>query len=1749
LNGFLIDAHGETHERDGLNAGVETYYERGQEDPPATDYQLRFALLDGAGNPHPIFNESGATASEYRVSYTVDLSRRTSLLLSTDVSLKPAAGLDPRQPYAVRVELHEWVPDEREGHYELRDTQVTSPHGFYHFTNTDSGDAAFNVFGALDAAAFGRTYLVNTDPARNAFTIDVEYSLFRYDAFDLPQGFDQVGVSFDVRLFEESSPETFIPVVVEHDTLSRIVPTYVQTSPPVPAVMDRLADTLRVRPGRGVQLDPVHGRYRAVVTLLVQEAPAGALVDAHERDLDAQQILHFNGRLMFGAIATTITSLGNDPVQEGREGDDWLPTSVDIAPDGGYVDGRPGHRFSTGDPLRVRLYEDGTALVADGWALLNLPAEDWDAVADVRFRRDFAALDPAGASGNLRAVLPAGMGWTSNRLAKTLSPYLDFTDVPLGQDLRPFDRVTAAGPLYVGEESRPLLHETPDIQWNPPAGTFSLGSGPVTYVREEELAELEGAPLPDPALAVKRANDGYYRYAVAGPRGGPVISAAGDGSAELEAMLDVGPGGSFQAHFPRGTTVGWTEAGVIAVDRDRIDTATSYLGGCGQLAVPCDQGCGQDGCPTGAGLASLAFRPPEGRLEFTADGGLHAEGSFEMPAVSDTLQWGAIPGGSRFAHQVGPFVPAAFFMPGHVLEDGAAVGGEAPARLLLEGVSTNDLAVFERYGSAAYAAGLGDYAGLNFRMLDNPAAVARSVIGGADVGPYDLTDRSKYYARASGVSGIHEAEAGSFPSTLNIYGYRFSFTNYGLSYLSSANRDSTTRGSVYLPGPSDETFEFDRMKFSCLGALLGAEIPEGSSNKVLKYWVATIDPQSMNFVRNPGQQCDPSKGWLTLGVSTKAAHIDEPLAGVLGFETNGDLIARSYNLKGVDSRLRVPSQIRLAGPTNDAYAFTCVSAAYFNDWSLCPSQAAGSGFVSLAGSVDMPYFENMPAHLHTRADDQNKASPIWMAGGWPVSGWVEGGQSFFTSAGFDADNRGFPSSASLSEYREGAESYRPRAMRKWVAGINFDYPLRWNSVSRVFRSFEPEGLDVAVIKTESKVDFVTPAAAKMTFSGRFNPVPIVSAFDSALQSNIDIGADKGADFFKPLGTHVVDALKTGQDELAYVLSDFPAHLFAEPLRQSTDGILPALVAELVSRYTNNPPGDYYTESVRAYVMGSGSSVPADNVRDALRDLIDASAGGKTGLVQRIELALRRVEWMLDALYTNVTRDAKTGDLLATPETGILAPDPATQGSVLLARLLVEFVKELQSFEGLAASGLEGTVRGVIEARQTVPGIRATLDLLRADLLSLRARLAPGKDIYEELQDALVPARLDELCGAAGTNVIAFLRDLPSHGQSLSDYTSSELAYRIGREIEDALAASRLVSSVQTTLRRHFYGFDESVQHAAGAVFEEANAVLHDSVSTLMVMADDGVMGLLGSLPFGTAAKLHGYTHIKGDALHELRVDGEWFLKATKSVSLDFKGHLLVKQLESDGHAGCNYDGDKTTEVTLAADQLKFDLLGFKLDAMFSSRFTFDTSSGISPVGMAGAFALKQGKDNLFKVRDVGITELSAAAGFGAYENYLAGGLRGKFSEDFEVAGALFVGRTCTLEPLQVVDTQVADIIGDPPFTGLYVYTEGWLKILDWGLLDVGGGLGYGIIWFAEGPFGETMMLGLKAKVLKVITVKGQVRMVAVVEDLDELRLSGKGRLSACLSLVIFKICGHAEFRMNYADGEFELKDPDIGLGE
>jgi hypothetical protein len=212
-----------------------------------------------------------------------------------------------------------------------------------HFTNSaPQNDLAWNIRGVVTSLAWSRSHLVATDPARDAFTAQVEATVMRYDEFGaFPLGGSvSTTVILDFDLLEEG---TGTPVALENDGIVTVpwdAPPHVGLVRPLPSRLD-LAETVTLRPAAGVQLASASKTYVLRCTLRHVEDGLGTAFTDVQRDLDAMRLLHFNGQILFGALAGSFNAISNDPAP-GTLGAGQLATSIAVQFGAGQLNGLDG---------------------------------------------------------------------------------------------------------------------------------------------------------------------------------------------------------------------------------------------------------------------------------------------------------------------------------------------------------------------------------------------------------------------------------------------------------------------------------------------------------------------------------------------------------------------------------------------------------------------------------------------------------------------------------------------------------------------------------------------------------------------------------------------------------------------------------------------------------------------------------------------------------------------------------------------------------------------------------------------------------------------------------------------------------------------------------------------------------------------------------------------------------------------------------------------------------------------------------------------------------------------------------------------------------------------------------------------------------------------------------------------------------------------------------------------------------------
>jgi len=1751
VSNFLMDSDASSgdpaYNRESLLARSEVASANASAGPHLTTYVLSYRLLNTNNQPHPIFDVGGQTNAGYTFVMTnsVVVGAFSSATVTSTVSLRPAARLDPYDNYTVEARVY------RLGAF-TGALGSSSPNVYLHYTNLVSADPAFNVIPYHFFDNFSQSHAVQTMPGNNGFQVQPGFGLYRYDGYSAAGPVtNNVTVYFTYQL-RKVSDNSVVPLKLSATNFTHAVPSFTEGVPREVGTYVGL-DTLWVEPA--AQLDSVGETYYVQVSMSCANGPGQPLIAAQPRQTPPERLLHFNGRLYFGGIETLFTSIANTPTP-GVVAGGAIATTLAVNNNSGTVAGDASHTYGSGASLDVRLLPNGNAVLNSGSVTLNAPAPDTDSVNNVSIVRGPIALNAAGAKADLTVILPSGYGYTTNSSSlssvRHLRSDLAFSGVALNQALAPQSNLSYSPgvTIYSAEETKAFWLFSASLDWDVAGGSFSLGGSLFAlHTRYFEYVNLfnniTNVNMAGPDMWFKRANDGYFQFlsnAVAGP---VRIYANANGVAEMSASVAFN-NGTYPAHFPYAAVINWTNGGSMTITRDLV-TAGS-LKGVAAVTVPYISSC--EGC---AGIPETnrpAMTPDGGELLFSRDGGLVGRGRVS-PAFE--LNWGRIASPPDYAQRVLNLTNAAFCMAGVFLrgDQNLVERNQGASTILLTGVAASDLSRVERPVSGRYLEGLADYAGLNWRAVSNQAI---SHIGDKSAGPYWLTSRSKYYSRLGGVSGIHEALAGSFPGSLRLLGYQFDFTYYGLAYLDSQTVPelSRTQGRITLPYPSDFFLDFEKMTFTCPGGLKDAQLPgAGAFFKKLAWWDADFEPLAMQFKSKFGG-CDPSDGYLTLGVRAYASHVDTPLSGILGFQTNGNLIPKSFGVPGLDSRLKLPNHFKLSGPTNTQYAIMPVADAYYSSWSnASPANLPGQGFINIAARIDVPFFEDLKAHLQTSCHTNKHLPkpPVYLMGGWPRAGsgnpnygWRVGPNDFFTQADFDPDNFGFPTGVPLAQYRNNSTpTYHPRAQKLWLDVVDFDYPLTWSDVTRTFKSFQGVTNNLLVLKAQHQVTYMDPANAAIDFGVQYDGLPKISVANMVFNAvDEQLGVAKAV--ADAAGKEVFGALTQGAGNFDKMLGGTLEGLLDDVFKRTIDPTIDALYAQLQAEWNALPTSGKIgfpakvSLTLSNYFIGNGPVPFANNVSRQLYNLADGAAQ-PLGVLRQLSDSLRDITNSISAI-TDTIRETN-GVPIGAVKDGLLKKTGADR--LIAKNLVTQMVGQLAAdyLQSLAEPQLGNLMK---EIEPSLQQITSGLEDARSALGEVRGKLDIGKEFAQELDSKVKGAagQISNVTAAASGDILVFFNGLNySIDDPFQHYGSAQIKQMIRDKLKERFFGSDLSATMQVSIKQRVYDLDAQYKQAIDSVFQQINDVIRGLIAQTLAEVDKSINGFLDDLSdkIGSGT-VDGHAVVNGDSLKYLRLDGHFQWKVPDKMELN--AYLVIKEVDSAGSPGCSYAGGNATEVTLGAEDVSLEWISPDLRANVETKFAFQTGP-FRLVGMAGKFEMTGALDfQSFKIYKMG-----AAVAFGQQENYLSATVGLKINQ-YDLSGGIFFGRTCTLDPIALWDPEVAGVLGTPPFTGAYVYGEGWIPISEAlgipasCLFNISAGIGAGAFYFLEGPtYGGKMKAGVLGEALCVVTIKGEIVMIGVKSG-DDLTLRGSGRLSGKVGWCPFCIKFGKTVGITYKNGDWDI---------
>lgn len=1586
-----------------------------------------------------------------------------------------------------------------------------------HFFNTTADDPSLNVKAFAGALKVDERRILRTAPGQEMFLATLDTVLYRYDLESAPQPAAAVPVTYQLRLVDSA---TGVEVPLGQSTVTVTRDLLARTSDLVPdPAMDAWTQSLPFEPAAGAVVDPT-ATYALEVTLTVAE-PDGTSVAAEPVVLMtvAERYLMLSGKLMFGGVESTFRQVVNDPSAAMTLIGGVYTT--DLAVRGGAVAASPLRGYGDGTVLGVR-YDPATgdATVTSGTQDLGTNETDLAVIGGLRVVRGVIRLESGGAyleSGGV--ILPVGFGVSTRQRSLRHQPALNFPELKLNPDLSlPFTktefRPPAGAQFYAFCDRLPLRFRTDAIVWSVNEGTFEFSQVPTgdpadpegptlgRHFQDEELTALQPF-LQDAMAAARPSNDAFLRNITAST---PITVGVGaSGEAVLSVGLDLGAG-TLTTHFPEGVTIRWTE-GRFLLERNVV-SGNSYLVAPDPVTVPYPRDCVGDCGPT-SGPGQLVFRPVNQQYRITADGGLRADGEVDP----ERLRWGTTElagggsppeGGFPYAHQTSQWFEGAFHASG-----GWLAGTEArelspdqrPQGLLFSGVLADG--TYERPLGEGYAAGFADYPGLNLRVGAD-AKTGRSVLAGITTPDYALKARCKYYVRAGGVTGIHEAN-GINPSNIRLYGFDVTLDGFRLAFRDSLNVESKTGGSVHVPSPVDPPgfdLDFKELRFECRGQPSKMRLATEGETKSLTYWRTDIVPLSLEFAQPLSGNCPSvTAGFLKVGVETRFPSVTpQKLHATLGFMANGNLVTRANPLsKGLDldSRFSLPPNLELVGAGGVPWQVSVVGRAYLNNPSPGRPNPDGTaapyvptpadfrrpeqGYLTFPATLNVPWFEDVKVQLHVSASSAaNENSAIHITDG---EGWQLGGRTYFTDAFFDADHQGFPAHLTdvegqrmtVTEYRNPeTEEFNPRARKRWLGAVDFNFPLLWDGTQRRFRS-KTQTADLIVLgSVDRQLQSLSPSTAEITFGvqlaiPRVNAQSLVAAVKEGIRDAVaDALAAALSDGLKlPLGN--------GLGDLDALLSERLGSLVADPVQAAVDPVTTAVLA-------GEPPATQLA-----------------TLRAALKSLPDA--GLSLGLQQRLAGGVGAVDAALAILGTDGDR-VRVGGL----------------------------VRELLKRSGVPGAGElgEALVNGALA--QVLPAIEPDLNQARDVLLRARAALVQAGEASSKLAGQVRSVFVETapaLDLAAGQAIQDIALAVSEHAWQVASETQRR--DRVRRLIVERVMASAMVPKFQYVVRQHVQDVNEVFRAALDDVFGQVNhlvreviriAVKNGSAELAAVLAEarSPAAGEMGPTSGGSGKlaglNLEGYAQINDESLRVLDINGKFEFNVPDALKV--QAHLRIQEYDANSPpSGCRPAGVAAAVVQIDA-RAECEWIG-AAGTVVEVGAKFSLQDG-KPTGFDGYFGL----EGDIRLGPIVVTQARLMAGFGGFRApggdvnhwaYIGAKVRGRFNA-YEAGVGLFFGRTCDAAVIRMIDPDVATVLekavgrDSGPMTGVYFYGEAWIPINEvFGipstcLFTVRATAGAGFFGFVHdngaATIGCKQKFGADGRLLCIFGISGEMRIIGAL---------------------------------------------------
>ncbi|MEW6238718.1 MAG: hypothetical protein AB1656_25310 [Candidatus Omnitrophota bacterium] len=1291
----------------------------------------------------------------------------------------------------------------------------------------------------------------------------------------------------------------------------------------------------------------------------------------------AQKILHLSGTLVFGNIATTITSLSN-----------YNFSPIKISGTGSWNSAIP---FSFTDLTVGRNNVTLVAVVSSGSAAFEPPSNPYTPTAS-RWSYQYAngVLNASGAFADLGAVLPDGAAWRKAGVSE-----ISFSEEPLNLNNQKLTQTlqmasaeaTIADPLIWMNEGIPIMAAGNGQTFSPVKGITLIDPTPIYRFAPHFNAGFGPGKRP--------TNDGYLsgnikfvNDVLITERG--MQAAASSDSAE------------YLSSFPYNAKTRFQNLNFTVVN-GHIQTNASDI----QIAdVVMNASTGQ--CQSTEPITAL----------FNAKGSIDSDGAVVVDAALVNEYY------PRFnTYTFDPISAAVWYQPGYVLPKGGATDDGVNIAEYLQAMRERGKERLYSYGDVRFSKGSDLFAGLNV-MPD--ALLGQNFKVEIDGNPLELTNTewTKFYIRPVGFTGVVDAQSST--NKVEIYndpecdgqGYLVTITSFGQAYLDndSEGLDSTIDGKIDIPWPSSITVPFEDMTLSGCGNFTQGKIPADaqSETKTLSYWQADLRLLTLAFdLLTDSSQDDERTLWVTS--KNTIPHLGDEPSMQINIRPCGTLR---------ESRIESPLLTTYDGFTTTAQKI------YLTNWDGTHSP---NGFYSIAGDLTVSFFN--PPNIHAIV----RGTVGELASGDP---WADQDDP-------DGDREGFPSSFSSGESDISAKiadyvAKNPVTVQTQFANlINLEYTLSYNKTDKEFKSDEPLNHDLIVMDIISAVEYLNASKTEISFGVEVGGLPELNLSSAA------------SEFSDEISNTFLEPVRDKLDEVAEKLTGDLTLLIRQQVESFIQPYIESMLNEMKDYLAQIDPSQY-----EAYL----NDASFQNLLDDMFSSIDLSTYLRTDdlmpVVEEIQDIITKLRDVNDALHFDL--DDLTADL-----------GPLTQALLSMA---FEYLQESIGYDiDDVLAPVQDAMAEIIAFldEQVVPILEEAEAFFEDPTVYLDTYFKPADiaALETQIKDAIKAALLDK-AETSYNNLMNI------SAEEVTDY------------LIDPLFNSQMFQDLNAAVTNYLYPVKEALLDQAQEVLDSINDAIEEFIKEKAELIDGVAAEIKDTIGF-KGASMKGYAVVSGNTMEKLHIDAEFTIAIPDDVTYSAYLDMTRYQISNSGkNCYANLDAEDVMDVRIGAEDVGLSWVGAELTAeLIEIKLMI---SGGSLVNVGGTLQTK----GQLGFETMAIEDPSFGVGIGLVENYIWASCTVKF-DAYQMSGGIFLGTCCSLEPLEIIDPEVASLLNTDEMRGVFLSVEGSFPILNYGCgLRVAAEGGVAMWYFADGPtYGGKLTAGAYGEAGCVVSVKGSLTLI------------------------------------------------------